>query len=551
VIAVNDLDGFNWGYDPFHFNVPEGSYSTNADGVQRIIEFREMVQSLNQNDLRVVMDVVYNHTNASGQGQKSVFDKIVPGYYHRLNADGVVEKSTCCENTATEHMMMQKFMLDSVQLWAEAYKVDGFRFDLMGHHMKENMIEVRDLLDTIDPSIYVYGEGWNFGEVADGIRGENATQINLAGTGIGTFNDRLRDAVRGGGPFDGGESLVTNQGFINGAYYDMNDMSLAAGLTATHRAELMLSADQIRVGLAGNLADYSFTDRTGTQVTGSQVDYNGSPAGYNQDPQEHIIYVSAHDNQTLYDNNVYKVPTQTTMANRVRVQNLGLDLTMLSQGVPFFHAGVDMLRSKSLERDSYNSGDWFNKLDFTYMNNNFGVGIPPKAEGDDALMAPFLRDPNLQPTQTDILSSVTHMHNLLQIRNSTPLFRLQTEQDVMDRLAFHNTGADQLPGLIVMSISDMVSGTTDLDPNHEMVVVLFNANDEAQVFTETALVGVDLELHPVQQASADAVVKTATFDSSTGVFNLPARTTAVYVLPQGEPQGPTIYLPLIMKTTAP
>ncbi len=205
-----DQDAFNWGYDPFHYTTPEGSYSTNPNGSTRVVEFRQMVQALNQAGLRVVMDVVYNHTNASGQNAKSVLDKVVPGYYHRLNGEGAVETSTCCQNTATEHAMMEKLMIDSVVTWAKDYKVDGFRFDLMGHHMVPNMEHVRQALDAltlekdgVDGSkILLYGEGWDFGEVAGNARGKNATQINLDGTGIGTFNDRLRDGARGGGPFN-------------------------------------------------------------------------------------------------------------------------------------------------------------------------------------------------------------------------------------------------------------------------------------------------------------------------------------------------------------
>jgi pullulanase len=189
VSAITASDGFNWGYDPLHYTTPEGSYATDPMAQPRIVEFREMVQSLNESGLRVVMDVVYNHTNASGQSENSVLDRVVPGYYHRLNADGAVEKSTCCENTATEHDMMRKLMIDSVVTWAKEYKVDGFRFDLMGHHMLEDMIAVRAALDALTlekdgvdgKSIYVYGEGWDFGEVANNARGKNATQLNIAG----------------------------------------------------------------------------------------------------------------------------------------------------------------------------------------------------------------------------------------------------------------------------------------------------------------------------------------------------------------------------------
>ncbi|MCZ7670182.1 MAG: pullulanase-type alpha-1,6-glucosidase [Chloroflexi bacterium] len=351
VTAVENTDAFNWGYDPFHYTVPEGSYSTVPTGTVRIVEFREMVQAINQTDLRVVMDVVYNHTNASGQNANSVLDKVVPGYYHRLNGNGQVETSTCCENTATEHEMMEKLMVDSLVTWAKAYKVDAFRFDLMGHHMKDNMLAVRAALDALTleddgvdgAAIYLYGEGWDFGEVANNARGVNATQFNMAGTGIGTFSDRLRDAVRGPSPFASGADLMT-QGFANGLYYDPNNHPQPDALN-----RLLLLSDQIRVGLAGNLADYEFIDRHGNLVTGAEVDYNGQPAGYTADPQEHIVYISKHDNQTLYDINAFTIPTATTtMTDRVRVQQMGLEHCLLEPGCAFLSRGQ---RSTALQVD--------------------------------------------------------------------------------------------------------------------------------------------------------------------------------------------------------
>ena len=187
VDAIRDQDGFNWCYDPFHYTVPEGSYATDADGPARILEFRKMVAGLNRLGLRTVMDVVYNHTSGSQGGDKSVLDKVVPGYYHRLNDAGYIETSTCCANTATEHYMMEKLMLDSLRVWAEDYKVDGFRFDLMGHHTKANIENARDMLQSLiledngvdGEAIYLYGEGWNFGEVANDARFEQATQANM------------------------------------------------------------------------------------------------------------------------------------------------------------------------------------------------------------------------------------------------------------------------------------------------------------------------------------------------------------------------------------
>jgi pullulanase-type alpha-1,6-glucosidase len=554
VDAIREQDGFNWGYDPYHFTTPEGSYSTDPNGPARIREFREMVQALDAIGLRVVMDVVYNHTNASGQNEKSVLDKIVPGYYHRLNPDGLVETSTCCQNTATEHKMMEKLMIDSVVTWAAAYKVDGFRFDLMGHHMLSNMKNVRAALDALTlakdgvdgKAIYVYGEGWNFGEVANNARGVNATQLNIGGTGIGAFNDRLRDGARGGGPFSG----LQEQGFVTGLSDDPN--ATDQGSAEEMKAKLLRYEDWIRLTLAGNLRDYVLVDRLGSTASGAQVDYNGQPAGYTLDPQENIVYVSAHDNETLFDAIQAKAALGDAIADRVRMQNMGNSLVMLAQGVPFFHAGDDMLRSKSLDRNSYNSGDWFNRLDFTYQSNNWGVGLPPEGRDRWTTLSPLLEDPNLRASEADILSAAEHFREMLALRRSSPLFRLRTAEDVLARLSFLNTGPQQIPGLIVMSLSD-VEGE-DLDPNYERIVVLFNANKAVVAFTEASLKGLSFELHPIQQDSADAMVKRARFDAAGGEFTVPGRTTAVFVLgqtaPTAVPPTPTV-APALAPTATP
>jgi pullulanase/glycogen debranching enzyme len=229
-----------------------------------------MVAAINDAGLRVVMDVVYNHTTAAGQDEKSVLDRIVPGYYHRLSPTGTLETSTCCSNTATEHAMMEKLTIDSVVTWARDYKVDGFRFDLMGHHSRSTMEKVRAALDALTveddgvngSSVYVYGEGWNFGEVANNARFQQASQLELFGAGIGTFSDRLRDAVRGGGPFDDDPRI---QGFASGLFSEPNS-SPANGSEGAQRDRLLLYHDQIKVGLAGNLRDYTFVDRTGATV---------------------------------------------------------------------------------------------------------------------------------------------------------------------------------------------------------------------------------------------------------------------------------------------
>jgi pullulanase-type alpha-1,6-glucosidase len=527
---IRDLDGFNWGYDPYHYMTPEGSYASVADGTARILEYREMVAAINNAGLRFVQDVVFNHTNSSGQGAKSVLDKVVPGYYHRLDAGGQVTRSTCCENTATEHNMMRRLMIDTLVLNAVQYKVDGFRFDLMGHHMLADMVAVRAALDAltlendgVDGSqIYIYGEGWNFGEVQDNARGINATQINSAGTGIGTFSDRLRDAVRGGSPF-GDRDM---QGLGNGLFTNPNGMNAAN----EDLAKLLRLSDLVRVGLAGNLRDYVFVGANGEEITGADTDYNGAPGGYTLDPQEQIIYVSKHDNETLFDNMLFRLPPGTSMDSIVRMQNLSLSYVFYAQGVPFLHAGSDLLRSKSLDRNSYNSGDWFNRLDWTYQTNNFGVGLP--AAGDNRerwdQMRAMLTNPDYIASPEDIQMNAAVFQDMLRVRYSTELFRLETAAEIQARLAFHNTGPDQIPGVIVMSISDMAGD--DLDAAHELVVVVFNGSDEAIDFTEPAVAGLGLTLHPMLASGADPVVQISAFDSESGTFSVPALTTAVFVL---------------------
>jgi pullulanase-type alpha-1,6-glucosidase len=520
---IRDLDAFNWGYDPYHYNVPEGSYSSDPDGTARILEYRQMVQAVNRLGMRVVSDVVFNHTNASGQNDRSVLDKVVPGYYHRLDDAGRVTTSTCCQNTATEHDMMRKLMVDSVRLWVEQYHIGGFRFDLMGHHMKDDMLAVRAAVDAIDPSIFIYGEGWNFGEVANDQRGVNATQANLAGTGIGTFNDRLRDAARGGNPFGGQQE----QGFVTGLYTDPNETD--QGPEGAQVGRLLLFSDLVRVGLAGNLADYSFEGYAGEIVTGADVDYNGSPAGYTADPQENIVYVSKHDNETLFDAIQYKAPLTAGMDQRVRMQNLGNSIVMLSQGVPFFQAADDLLRSKSLDRNSYNSGDWFNAIDWSGQTTNWGHGLPPSADNQSMwpVMAELLGNPDLMPGPEHIAGAAAHFREMAQVRASSPLFRLRTAGDVQQRLRFHNTGPDQVRGLIVMSLSD-VDGA-DLDPAHDRIVVVFNATPDEVAPALDETIGGGFALHPVLAASADPVVQGSTFDPATGTFTVPGRTTAVFV----------------------
>ncbi|KOU53975.1 sulfonate ABC transporter ATP-binding protein [Streptomyces sp. WM6378] len=514
-------DAYNWGYDPLHYTVPEGSYASDPDGTRRTVEFRQMVQGLGNAGLRTVMDVVYNHTAASGQADDSVLDKIVPGYYQRLMPDGSVANSTCCANTAPENAMMGKLVVDSVVTWAKQYKVDGFRFDLMGHHPKANILAVRGALDALTlakdgvdgKKIIMYGEGWNFGEVADDARFVQATQKNMAGTGIATFSDRARDAVRGGGPFDADPGV---QGFASGLYTDPNS-STANGTSAEQKARLLHYQDLLKVGLTGNLAAYTFTDSSGRSVKGSEVDYNGAPAGYAAAPGDALAYADAHDNESLYDALAYKLPAGTAAADRSRMQVLALATAALSQGPALSQAGSDLLRSKSLDRNSFNSGDWFNALHWDCRaGNGFGRGLPMAADNQSKwpYAKPLLANPSLTPGCAQINATSAAYQDLLAIRGSESAFGLATADQVQSALSFPLSGTSETPGVITMRLGPLV--------------VVFNATPQAQTQRVAALAGTPYALHPRQAGGADPVVKTATYDQSSGSFTVPARTVAVF-----------------------
>lgn len=526
VAAVADTDCFNWGYDPVHYNAPEGSYASNAaDGITRVKEFRTMVQGLHQTGLHVTMDVVYNHTSQSQQGQLSTLDRIVPAYYYRLANDGHILNDSCCADTAQENTMMGKLIVESITSWVRNYKVDSFRFDIMGFTPLDLLKRIQTAANTAaGHPVYMYGEGWNFGAVANDARFVQARQANLYGTGIGAFNDRMRDSMRGGGCCDSGGDLIANQGFANGAYTDPNSQSHET------RDDALRLADMVRVGLSGTLRDYSFTDRTGAVRTNAQIDYFGQAAGFTANPAEAINYIQAHDNQTLFDVNAYRLPQSTTLADRVRMQNIGNAINMLSQGVPFFEAGQELLRSRSMDANAYNSGDWFNRLDYSYASNNFGVGLPMQnSNGDNwTMMRPILTNPLIKPDSTAILAAKASFKDMLAIRADSALFRLRTGQDVSDRLKFYNVGPDQQAGLIALSI-DGNKPSKYAGAKYASVVVLFNVDKAAKTIAIADLKGRNLQLHAVQQNGSDAVVKGSTYDNASGTFTVPARTTAVFV----------------------
>ncbi|MGY6040412.1 pullulanase-type alpha-1,6-glucosidase [Aeromonas sp. AE23HZ002T15] len=531
---LRGVDSFNWGYDPYHYTAPEGSYATNAEGTVRIKEFREMVQAIKQNiGMNVVMDVVYNHTNEAGLGPKSVLDKIVPWYYQRLNPEtGSVENSTCCSNTAPEHAMFAKLMDDSLVTWARDYKIDAFRFDLMGHHPKDQMVQALAEVKKVNPEMYFYGEGWNFGEVENDKRFVQATQKHLGGTGIGSFSDRLRDAVRGGSPFDGGDGIRKTQGFGNGAFVDPNEVNGVELATALHQSDL------VRLGMAGNLKEFVLTDKDGIPKKGSDIDYNGQPAGYAQDPTEVQNYVDKHDNQTLFDNLVYKAPAG---ADLVRMQGVSLATAMLGQGIPFTHAGVELLRSKSMERDSYDSGDWYNRVDYTLADNNFDKGLPrkDKDEANYGLIEQVLGQ-HSKPTPDQMQAMQGFYQELAELRQSSRLLRLGSGAEVIKRVDFRNTGPDQIPGLIVMSVDDGTSAGADLDPAIDGLVVMINATNAPQSigdFRDGNDQPIDLSGMVLSSAhrGSDSIASGASVGS--GELTLGAWSAAVFVKPQAGAQG--------------
>ncbi len=500
VAAVQEQDGYNWGYDPVHYGTPSGGYAFRPD--RRVFEYRQMVKALHEIGLRVIQDVVFNHTSASGQDGFSVLDKIVPGYYYRLDADGKVLNSSCCSDTASEHRMMEKLMVDTLARQAREYKIDGFRFDLMGFHFVANM---RRIQKALGDEIYLYGEGWETGETAWGARGMNASQTNLYGTGIGLFNDRMRDGIRGGGPF----SDWRIQGFATGLYTDSSRYTNGAAPADGQKAALFENTDWIRAGLAGNLREGPYADRM----------YGGQRTGYTAAPAENIVYASVHDNLTLFDAIQIKSSAGDSIDERVRRQILANSLVALAQGIPFFQAGDDLLRSKDMDNNSYNSGDWFNGIDFTFQTNNWGIGLPMASENGEhwPFLRPLLANPSLKPTAEHVDLTRRVFQEFLRIRYSSAWFRMRTAEEVRNHLRFLNTGTEQMPGVIVMALGQ------------SEVLVVFNARKELIRFGDNSLAGISFRLHSEQTNSADAVAREAQFAQANGLFTVPALTTAVFV----------------------
>ena len=321
-----DVPQYNWGYDPLNYNVPEGSYSTDAScPVTRIREFKQMVQALHKAGIRVILDVVYNHTFNI---EESNFNLTYPGYYFRTTADGKISDGSGCGNeTASEKPLMRQFMIESVLYWAKEYHIDGFRFDLMGIHDIETMNLIRKALDEVDPNIYMYGEGWSAGTCAYPVEKlamkANTRQLDR----IGAFCDDMRDAIRG--PF--------------------NDDHKAAFLGAIPGNE-----ESIRFGIAGCI-DHP-------QIDMSKVNYSKAP--WANSPAQMISYISCHDDMCVVDRLKASIPGITT-DELIRLDLLGQTMVFTSQGVPFIYAGEEVLRDKKGVHNSFKSPDYINAIDWT------------------------------------------------------------------------------------------------------------------------------------------------------------------------------------------
>lgn len=326
-----DKAQYNWGYDPLNYNTPEGSYSTNPyDGSNRIKEFKRLIQGFHQNGLRVVMDVVYNHTMFSSS---SNFNQLVPGYYYRQKADGSFSDATACGNeTASERAMMRKFILESVIYWVKEYHVDGFRFDLMGVHDIETMNLISKALHKIKPDILLYGEGWTAGScpLPDSVRAlkKNAYRLDR----IAVFSDDLRDGIKG-------------------SVFDHNDRGFASGKEGME--------ESIKFGVVAAVQH--------PQINYEKVNYSKAP--YAASPFNTISYCECHDNHVLWDKLAISAKNNTE-EERKEMHKLSLSIVLTSQGISFLHAGTEFLRSKNGTENSFNSGDSINAIDWNLKTVN-------------------------------------------------------------------------------------------------------------------------------------------------------------------------------------
>jgi len=325
---------YNWGYDPLNYNVPEGSYSTNPyDGITRIKEFKSLVKRFHDNGLRVVMDVVYNHTALT---ETSNFNQLVPNYYYRQTKDGKFSNATACGNeTASERPMFRKFMLESMKYWVQEYHIDGFRVDLMGVHDIATMNLISKELHKIKPDILIYGEGWTAGSspLPDSMRAIKANAYKL--DRIAVFSDDIRDGIKG-------------------SVFEHEDKGFASGKPGME--------ESIKFGIAASCKH--------TQVDYSKVNYSKAP--YSKQPYQTISYCECHDNHVLWDKLAISAKS-ASVEERVNMHKLALSIVLTSQGISFLHAGTEFLRSKQGVENSYQSPDSINEIDWDLKTRNIEV----------------------------------------------------------------------------------------------------------------------------------------------------------------------------------
>lgn len=395
--SLEDND-FNWGYDPQNYNALEGSYSTDPyDGRVRIREFKEMVKTLHENGLRVIMDVVYNHT---GYTEESNFNQLVPEYYYRLDSlDNFSDGSACGNEIASEKPMVRKFIKESVLHWINEYHIDGFRFDLMGLHDITTMNEISAAARAIDPSIFLYGEGWTAGSTPlnqdEAALKANASQLDS----VSVFSDDIRDGIKG--------HVFTPEagGFIQGA--DSLKESIKFGIVAATRHP---------------------------QLNYPKVNYSNAP--WADSPLKTITYASCHDNHTLWDKINITNPDATEEVKK-RMHLMGLTLVLTSQGVPFLHAGSEILRSKNGVENSYESPDAINQIDWGKL--------------------------------TEHLDVVNYTTKLIKLRKAHPAFRLTSDQMVRNHLEFMEIDNENL---VAYQLKDYANRDS-----WKNILVAFNSND--------------------------------------------------------------------------
>lgn len=408
-----DVAQYNWGYDPLNYNVPEGSYSTNAaDPKARIREFKQMVQALHKAGIRVILDVVYNHTfDING----SNFQKTYPDYFFRKNAEGKYSDGSGCGNeTASDKELMREFMKESVAYWVNEYHIDGFRFDLMGVHDIETMNEIHDVVAQIDPTIYIYGEGWSAGSCAYP-QDKLATKANTCElNGIGAFSDDMRDALRG--PF----SDDTKGGFL-------------AGVPGQE--------ESIKFGIAGAISH--------PQIDMTKVNYSKVP--WTNEPSQMVAYVSCHDDMCLTDRLRSSIP-YIGDEELIRLDLLAQTAVLTSQGVPFILSGEEMLRDKKGVHNSYRSPDSINRLDWNNLKR-----YPQVFDYYAGLISLRKQHPAFRMGSAD------------EVRKN--LCFLEAPEGVVAYQLKNNAGGDSWKNIIVVLNSQKTPQTVDVPENTYTMVV--------------------------------------------------------------------------------